>query len=40
MEKKNVYCPPQSNVLVLNFEGVICGSPDIPGAGGEGVDWE
>ena len=40
MEEKLEFIPPQVQIIELKTEGVICGSGDVPGAGGEGLLWE
>ena len=40
MNPKLIYLPPQTDIFEEVLERVICGSPDVPGSGGEGVDWE
>ena len=37
-KEKQLYVSPETEALVIRFEGVICGSPNYGQAGGAGAD--
>lgn len=39
MEKKLFYASPQVEIQLDEVEGILCGSPDVPGSG-DGMNWE